>query len=66
MPAAEDWIHRSRPPADHAVPVDRHLGVAAEDIGRQDFPATRFWPASTISAPGAAAAICSRWRGFVT
>ena len=23
--------------ADHAVPIDRHLGVAAENVGREDF-----------------------------
>jgi hypothetical protein len=66
MPAADDWIQRRRPP--RATP-SQSIGtlawpqkISAVKISR----ATRSWPASTISACGAAAAICSKWRGFVT
>ena len=44
--------------ADDAVPIDRHLGMTAEDVGRKHFRGCS-WEASTISASGMTVAICS-------
>ncbi len=37
MPAADDWIHRKPALPHDAVPIDRHLGMAAENVGRKQF-----------------------------
>ena len=66
MPAADDWIHRNRPwrttPSQSIGTLACPQKMSAEKISS----AIRSWEASTISASGTTAAICSKWQGFVT
>ena len=65
MPAADDWIHCSRPcrttPSQSIGTLAWPQKISAEKISL----AICSWEASTISASGMTAAICSRWQGLV-